>query len=347
MKVAVFSAKPYDRQFLEAANAQHKHHLQFFEPHLSAETSALVAGFPAVCVFVHDRLDASVLQQLASGGTRLVALRCAGFNNVDLEQAEALGMIVTRVPAYSPYAVAEHAVGLILALNRKIHRAHARVREGNLALEGLLGADLHGQTVGVIGTGKIGAVFARIMHGFGCRLLAYDPIRNPECEALGARYTELGEVFAQSDIISLHCPLTPQTHHLINREALRQMKRGVILINTSRGAVIDTKAVVEALKSGKIGALGLDVYEEEADLFFEDLSNRVIQDDVFARLLTFPNVIITGHQAFFTRNAMEAIAQTTLANITAFERGQPSGNEVTASKVRKEGHREHTTTAHS
>jgi len=335
MKVAVFSAKPYDRQFLEAANAEAPHHLQFFEPHLSADTSALAAGFPAICVFVHDQLDAPVLQELAQGGTRLIALRCAGFNNVDLKQAEALGMTVTRVPAYSPYAVAEHAVGLILALNRKIHRAHARVREGNLALEGLLGADLHGQTVGVIGTGKIGAVFARIMSGFGCRLLAYDPVRSPECESLGVRYADVAEVFAQSEILSLHCPLTPPTHHLIGREALRQMKHGVMIINTSRGAVIDTKAVIEALKSGKVGALGLDVYEEEADLFFEDLSSRVIQDDVFARLLTFPNVIITGHQAFFTRNAMEAIAETTLANITAFERGRPSGNEVTVSKVRK------------
>jgi D-lactate dehydrogenase len=335
MRIAVFSTKTYDREFLGAANAHAKHQLQFFEPHLGAETSALAAGFPAVCVFVHDRLDAPVLQQLARGGTHLIALRCAGFNNVDLEEAEKLGLTVMRVPAYSPYAVAEHAVGLILALNRKIHRAHARVREGNLALEGLLGDDLHGQTVGVIGTGKIGAVFARIMHGFGCRLLAYDPVRNPECESLGVRYAELAAVFAQSDIISLHCPLTPKTHHLVDREALRQMKRGVMIINTSRGAVIDTKAAVEALKSGKIGALGLDVYEEEADLFFEDLSNRVIQDDVFARLLTFPNVIITGHQAFFTRNAMEAIAQTTLANITAFEHGQPSGNEVTSSKLKK------------
>jgi len=335
MNVAVFSTKPYDRQFLDAANAGHKHRLQFFEPHLSAETTTLAAGFPAVCIFVHDRLDANVLRQLAQAGTRLIALRCAGFNNVDLAQAEQLGLTVVRVPAYSPYAVAEHAVGLILALNRKIHRAHARVREGNLALEGLLGFDLHGRTVGIIGTGRIGAVFANIMNGFGCRLLAYDPVPNPDCNSLGVRYTELSEVFAQSDIISLHCPLTPQTHHLVNRDAIRQMKQGVMVINTSRGEVIDTKAVIEGLKSGRLGALGLDVYEEEADLFFEDLSNRVIQDDVFARLLTFPNVIITGHQAFFTQNAMEAIAATTLANITAFEQGQRSGNEVTPARVKK------------
>jgi len=335
MKIAVFSTKPYDREFLEAANAEPKHALRFFEPHLRPETSALAAGSEVACAFVHDQLDAAVLRRLAEGGTRLIALRCAGFNHVDLEEAERLGLAVTRVPAYSPHAVAEHAVGLILALNRKIHRAHARVREGNLALEGLMGFDLHGQTAGIIGTGKIGAVFAKIMNGFGCRLLAYDPVRNPDCEGLGVRYVGLAELFPEADLISLHCPLTPETHHLVNRDAIKQMKRGVMLINTSRGAVIDTKAVIEALKSGRIGALGLDVYEEEADLFFEDLSNRVIQDDVFARLLTFPNVIITGHQAFFTRTAMEAIARTTLANITAFARGEKSGNEVTPSRLKK------------
>ena len=336
MRVAVFSTKAYDRQFLEAANAAPRHELQFFEPHLGPETTALADGFAAVCVFVHDQLDAAVLRRLAQQGTRLVALRCAGFNNVDLEAAQELGVTVVRVPAYSPYAVAEHAVGLIVALNRKIHRAHGRVREGNFALDGLVGFDLHGRTVGIIGTGRIGEVFASIMRGFGCQLLGYDPVVNPRCEALGVRYVELAELFRQSDIISLHCPLVPETHHLINAQAVKQMKRGVMLINTSRGAVIDTRAVIAGLKSEKISYMGLDVYEEEADIFFEDLSDRVIQDDVFARLLTFPNVIITGHQAFFTREALEGIAKTTLGNIAAFEQGRASGNEVTAERVRKE-----------
>lgn len=333
MKVAVFSTKPYDQEFLQAANAAHGHELVFFEPRLSYETRALAAGFPAICVFVNDQLDATVLTALAQQGTRLIALRCAGFNNVDLIAARDLGLTVVRVPAYSPHAVAEHAVGLMLTLNRKIHRAHARVREGNLALDGLLGFDLHDRTVGIVGTGKIGAVVAHIMKGFGCRLLAYDPVPNADCEALGARYVSLPELLAESDIVTLHCPLTPETHHLIDAQALSRMKPGVMLINTSRGALIDTRTVIEALKSGQIGYLGLDVYEEEADLFFEDLSNRVIQDDVFARLLTFPNVIITGHQAFFTRNALEKIADTTLSNIKDFEQGRACANEVTADRL--------------
>lgn len=335
MKVAVFSTKPYDREFLEASNKSPKHRFRFLVPHLGPETVALAKGFPAVCVFVHDQLTARVLKQLAQGGTKFVVLRCAGFNNVDLAAAKKLGIRVARVPAYSPYAVAEHAVGLILALNRKIHRAHGRVREGNFSLDGLLGFDLHGKSVGIIGTGKIGVIFAQIMQGFGCQLFAFDPLVNTECQALGVRYVKLAELFGNSDIISLHCPLTPKTHHLIDTAAIKQMRPGVVLINTSRGAVIDTRAVIQGLKSGRIGSLGLDVYEEEADLFFEDLSNRVIQDDVFARLLTFPNVIITGHQAFFTRNAMEEISKTTLANITAFEKGRQSGNEVTVDRVRK------------
>ena len=274
-----------------------------------------------------------MLAALARQGTRLIALRCAGFNNVDLAAAREVGLTVVRVPTYSPHAVAEHTLGLVLALNRKIHRAYARVREGNFALDGLLGFDLYGQTVGVVGTGQIGAVVARIMGGFGCRILAHDPFPNPECVALGARYVALPELFADSDIITLHCPLTPQTRHLINAQALQQMKPGVMLINTSRGALIDTPSVTEALKSGKIGYLGLDVYEEEADLFFEDLSNIVLQDDIFARLLTFPNVIITGHQAFFTRNALERIAKTTLANITTFEQSLASPNEISVDRL--------------
>lgn len=333
MKVAIFSTKPYDRQFLEAANARYGHDLVFFEPRLSRETTALVAGFSAVCVFVNDQLDAAVLEELGRRGTRLIALRSAGFNNVDLAAARRLGLTVVRVPAYSPYSVAEHTVALILALNRKIPRAYARVRDGNFALDGLLGFDLHGRTVGIVGTGKIGEAVARIMTGFGCRVLAYDPYPNPACQALGARYVALDDLLGSSDIVTLHCPLTPETHHLINARTLHQMKPGAMLINTSRGAVLDTRAVIEGLKLGRIGYLGLDVYEEEADLFFEDLSADVIRDDVFARLLTFPNVIVTAHQAFFTREALSAIASTTLANIAAFESGQTSPNEVSLERV--------------
>ncbi|MBI1928655.1 2-hydroxyacid dehydrogenase [Candidatus Poribacteria bacterium] len=335
MKVAVFSTKSYDRRFLEAANAAYGHELIFFESRLTHETSALASKFPGVCVFVNDQLDATLLTALAREETRLIALRCAGFNNVDVTTAHGLGLTVVRVPAYSPYAVAEHTVGLILALNRKIHRAYNRVREGNFALDGLLGFDLHERTVGIVGTGKVGTIVAQIMRGFGCHLLAYDLFPNPGCEGLGVKYVSLPALFAASDIITLHCPLMPETHHLINTQALGQMKPGVMLVNTSRGALIDTRAVIEALKSGQIGYLGLDVYEEEADLFFEDLSGHLLQDDVFARLLTFPNVIITGHQAFFTQNALERIAETTLANITAFEKGQACPNEVTVSLLRR------------
>jgi D-lactate dehydrogenase len=282
-----------------------------------------------VCIFVNDQLDAATLETLAQGGTRLVALRCAGFNNVDLKAAQTGQMRVVRVPAYSPHAVAEHTVALLLTLNRKVHRAYNRVREGNFALDGLLGFDLHGLTVGIIGTGKIGFEVARIMRGFGCPLVGYDPMPRPENEHIGLRHVGLDDLLAVADIISLHCPLTPQTQHLIDANAIDKMKTGVVLINTSRGALIDTAAVIEGLKSGKIGYLGLDVYEEEGDLFFEDLSNVVLQDDVFARLLTFPNVIITGHQAFFTRNALESIAQTTLANITDVEQHGHCVNQIT------------------
>lgn len=322
MRVAVFSQKPYDREFLLAANEGHGHELIFFELHLNPTTAALARGFPAVCAFVNDCLDAIVLESLAESGTRLIALRCAGFNNVDLATAGRLGLTVARVPAYSPYAVAEHTVGLMLTLNRKIHRAFNRVREGNFSLDGLLGFDFHGKTMGIVGTGKIGLCVARILNGFGCRLLAYDPYPNPACVELGVEYVELADLLRQSDVVTLHAPLTPETHHLIDAEAIAQMRDGVMLINTSRGGLIDTVAVIDALKSGKIGYLGLDVYEEEADLFFEDLSQRPIQDDVFSRLLVFPNVLITGHQAFFTREALRNIAETTISNITNFETGQ-------------------------
>ena len=335
MKVAVFSAKPYDRQFLKEANGSGSHELVFFEPHLDENTVPLAAGFPAVCVFVHDRLNAGALKSLVDGGTRFVALRCAGFNNVDLVAAAELGVRVVRVPAYSPYAVAEHAVGLMLALNRRLIRAHARVREGNFSLEGLMGFDLKGKTAGIVGTGNIGSVAARILHGFGLRILAYDPYPNQSLtEELGVEYVPLGKLFEESDIITLHCPLTPDTRHLIDIKALAAMRRGVMLINTGRGGLVDTQAVIAALKSGKVGYLGLDVYEEEADLFFEDLSEQIIQDDVFARLLTFPNVIITGHQGFFTKEAVERIAETTIKNLDELERGDPLTNEVTAESTR-------------
>jgi D-lactate dehydrogenase len=329
MKIAVFSTKRYDREFLDAANGA-RYQLRFFEPHLDEQTVSLAQGFEAVCVFVNDRLNASVIESLAGFGVRLIALRCAGFNNVDLTAAQKHNVAFVRVPAYSPHAVAEHTVGLILALNRKLHRAYNRIREGNFSLDGLLGFELNGQTTGLIGTGKIGAVVAKILTGFGCRILAFDPFENEECKALGVSYTSLDKLLASSDVISLHCPLTPENHHIINVESLSKMKNGVMLINTSRGALIDTLAVIDGLKSGKVGYLGLDVYEEEGDMFFEDLSDHIIRDDVFTRLLTFPNVIITGHQAFFTRNALEKIAATTIANINEFEATGQCVNEVKA-----------------
>jgi D-lactate dehydrogenase len=331
VKVAVFSAKSYDRSYLSAANgaAGQPHELAFFDAHLLLSTVSLAAGATVVCPFVNDRVDGPVLDALAAQGTRLIALRGAGFNNVDLPAARRAGITVARVPAYSPWAVGEHAVALMMALNRKTHRAYARVREGNFSLEGLLGFDFHGRTVGLIGVGRIGLVVARIMRGFGCRVLAHDPAPSEELESLGVSSVALGELLSEADIVSLHCPLTPETRHLIDGRAVGRMKPGVMLINTSRGAVVETRAVIEGLKSGRIGYLGLDVYEEEGDLFFEDLSEQVLQDDVFARLLTFPNVLITGHQAFFTREALDAIAATTIANITAFESAGKPVHEVT------------------
>ena len=332
MHVAVFSTKPYDKHFLDAANGVAGHDLSYFEFRLTPQTAVAVEGVRAVCAFVNDELDEKVLGALSRRGVQLVVLRSAGFNNVDLVAARDLRMKVARVPEYSPYAVAEHTVTLILALNRKIHRAYARVREGNFALDGLLGFDLRGRTVGIVGTGRIGATLARIMTGFGCTILAFDPKCNPDCEAIGVRYVSQAELLAESEVISLHCPLTSETHHMIDASAIAQMREGVMLINTSRGAVIDTRAVIRALKKGHIGSLGLDVYEEEADLFFEDLSDQVIQDDLFARLLSFPNVLITGHQAFFTAEAMRAIAETTMANITNFERSGRALHEVSVER---------------
>lgn len=333
MDIAVFSAKPYDQEYFMRANEAYGHSLSFFEARLTLESAVQAQGFPVVCAFVNDQLQAPVLRVLSQQGTRLIALRCAGFNNVDLVEADRLGLTVVRVPSYSPHAVAEHTIALILTLNRKTHRAYNRVRELNFSLDGLLGFDLHKKTVGIVGTGRIGTITAKILRSFGCRVLAFDQRNNEECVQAGVEYAPLEQVLHQADILSLHCPLTPETYHLINEKTLRLMKDGVMLINTSRGALIDTQAVIEGLKRGKIGYLGLDVYEEEADLFFEDLSNRVVQDDAFARLTTFPNVLITGHQGFFTHEALTNIAETTLANVTAFERGFPSGNEVTVDRI--------------
>ncbi|MGP9814235.1 2-hydroxyacid dehydrogenase [Rhodopseudomonas sp. NSM] len=321
MKVAVFNTKPYDRQFLAAANTKDgdRHELRFLEPRLGLDTAQLSGDADAICAFVNDGLDRSILERLKANGVRLVALRCAGFNNVDLLAARDLEITVARVPAYSPSAVAEHTVALILSLNRRIHRAHARVREGNFALDGLLGFDLRGRSIGIVGTGNIGLCLAGIMTGFGCRVLGFDPRPNPAFEALGGRLVGLEELLSESDIVSLHCPLTPDTRHMIDETSIAMMKPGVMLINTGRGALIDTRAVIQGLKTKKIGFLGLDVYEEESDLFFENLSGQIIQDDDFARLLTFPNVLITGHQAFFTQEALMEIAETTIRNISQFE----------------------------
>jgi D-lactate dehydrogenase len=328
MKVSVFSTKSYDRRFFTIANELHYHDLTFLEPLLNRHTAALAADARAICVFVNDEIDRSTLEVLASNGVQLIALRCAGYDRVELETAKRLGIRLVRVPAYSPHAVAEHAVGLMLALNRKLHRAYNRVREGNFSLDGLLGFDLHGRTIGIVGTGKIGAVVAKIMMGFGCKILAYDTYRNPQCESIGVEYVDLPQLLGQSDIITLHCPLTPETHHLINDRTIAMMKSDTMLINTSRGGLIDTNAAIAALKSARIGALGIDVYERESALFFEDRSDRIMQDDIFARLITFPNVIVTGHQAFFTEDAMRSIAEITLSNITQVELGQKCNNEI-------------------
>lgn len=328
MRVAVFSTRAYDRVHLDRANVSAGHALVYFDAHLDAATSQLASGFEVVATFVNDRLDAGVLRALAEGGTRLVALRCAGFNQVDLAAAKDLGIRVVRVPAYSPHAVAEHTLALILALNRQIPRAVARVRDGNFALDGLVGFDLHGKTVGVVGTGKIGECVVRLLAGFGCRVLVHDPFESAAVTALGATYTTLETLLGESRIVTLHCPLTPDTHHLMNADAFALLRKGSMLINTSRGGLLDTRAAIAALKSGHLGALGIDVYEEEAALFFEDLSGTVLRDDVFARLLTFPNVIVTAHQAFLTTEALTAIADTTLASVTAFAAGAPLIHEV-------------------
>ncbi|WP_031555014.1 2-hydroxyacid dehydrogenase [Parvularcula oceani] len=328
MRICVFGAKPHDERTLSEA-AGERHALRFLAPPLDHLTARLAEHAEAACIFVNDEADEAALRVLSEGGVRLLLLRCSGYNNVDLEAAARLGIAVARVPAYSPHAVAEHALALLLTLNRKTHRAHARVREGNFALDGLEGWDIHGKTAGIIGTGSIGSCAAQIFAGLGCRVLATDPAPSDALAGL-ARYVSFAELMSESDVISLHCPLTPDTHHLIDAGALALTKRGVTLINTSRGGLVDTRAVIAALKSEHLGALGLDVYEEEADMFFEDLSGHVLQDDVFARLLTFPNVLVTGHQGFFTREALRAIAETTIANATAFEEEGAPRHPVTA-----------------
>ena len=329
MKTAVFSTKPYDAKFLIAADVDAVHDFDFFEERLSPHTAKLAEGHTAVCAFVNDVLNARVLDILRSLDIGFIALRCAGFNQVDLRHASSLGIKVTHVPAYSPYAVAEFALTLVLALNRRIHRAYNRVRDGNFSIDGLLGFDLRGKTVGVVGTGKIGRVFSGLFSGFGVKILGYDLYHSPEFTELGGKYVELDTLFSEADIISLHCPLTPQTFHLIDAQSIAKMKRGVMIINTSRGALVDASAVIEGLKSEQIGYLGLDVYEQEADLFYENLSERIIQDDVLQRLVTFPNVIVTSHQAYFTDTALQNISNTTVTNLTAYEKGDPLLNEVT------------------
>ncbi len=322
LEVAVYDTKPYDREYLPAAAGAAGIRWHFHEFHLSAETSPTAQGADVVCVFVNDRLDAACVAKLAELRVRLVALRCAGYNNVDLNALRAAKIPVVRVPAYSPHAVAEHAVALLLALNRRIQRAYNRVREQNFSLAGLVGVNVHGKTVGVVGTGRIGKIAAQIFRGFDATVLAYDPMPSPDWAAQsGVRYVELAELFAASDIVTLHLPLMPETKHLINARTIGQMKRGVILVNTSRGKLLDTRALIQALKSGQVGGVALDVYEEEEGIFFQDLSDQVLQDDVLSRLLTFPNVLVTAHQGFLTREALGEIARVTVENILQLERG--------------------------
>jgi len=333
MRVAVFSTQQYDREYLDKANESHE--LVYFESSLSLKAIKLAEGFDAVCVFVNDPITRDVVDALSALSIRLIVLRCAGFNNVDIEETVRNHITVLRVPAYSPNAVAEHAVALILTLNRKTHKAYNRVREGNFSIERLAGFDIAGKTTGIIGTGKIGATFAGIMKGFGSKIIAHDLYPNKELISEGIEYLSLEEVFTRSDIISLHCPLTPETNQMINRNTLKLMKKGAMLINTSRGKLVDTEAVIDALKEGRLGYLGIDVYEQEEKLFFKDLSEIVITDDKISRLMTFPNVLVTAHQAYFTENALTQIARVTIQNITDFETGSFNRqNEVTIEMIK-------------
>ena len=328
MKIAVFSTKSYDKVYLERHKAKSKHTFTYFETDLNADTTNLTIGFEAVCVFVNDKVNKETLENLSKNGIKLIALQCAGFNNVDVKAAQEKNIKVVRVPAYSPEAVAEHAVAMILTLNRKTHKVYNRVRESNFSLENLTGFNLHGKTIGVIGTGQIGIAFCKIMLGFGCKVIAYDLKKSDKLISKGVDYQSIDEVLKNSDIISLHCPLTKETHHLFDKSAFSKMKDGVMLINTSRGALINTKDAIEALKKGKIGYFGIDVYEQEEHIFFKDLSESIIQDDLIQRLISFPNVLITPHQGFFTEEALTQIAVTTMKNITDFEEGKELVNEV-------------------
>lgn len=328
MNVAVFSTRPYDRSHLAAANTAGAHRFTWIEDRLSPATAALARGCDAVCSFVNDPLDAPTLKTLAAGGTRLISLRCAGYNQVDLPAAASLGLTVTNVPAYSPHAVAEHAIALLLTLNRHTHLAHDRVRRGDFHLDGLEGFDLHGKTAGLIGTGRIGTITGKILQGFGCHVLAFDPYAPPESRAAGFEFVGRDDVLTRSDILSLHCPLLPSTRHLINTATLARLKPTAILINTSRGGLIDTPAAIDALDAGRLRGLGLDVYEHEAALFFDDHSATGITDPVFARLIAHPNVVVTGHQAFLTFEALDNIAASVLASLDAFATGQPCPNAL-------------------
>lgn len=328
MKVIVFSGRKDEQAIFEQENQVFKHQLTWVESRLTEKSVELAKGYEAVVVFVNDQLNESVIARLASFGVRIIALRCAGFNQVDLQAAKQYEIPVVRVPAYSPHAIAEHSVGLLLCLVRHLHKAYNRVRDGNFLLDGLLGFDLAGKTVGVVGMGSIGQVFAQIMQGFGCHVLAFDPKSELGCFDNGVECVSLEALLSCSDVISLHCPLTPTTYHMINQASIETMKKGVVLINTGRGGLLETDAVIEALKQKIISALGIDVYEEEANIFFQDLSNYIIQDDDLMRLTTFPNVLVTGHQGFFTQEAVSNIAQTTLSNLEAYDKANTLQNEV-------------------
>ncbi|AIX73707.1 MAG: 2-hydroxyacid dehydrogenase [Mixta calida] len=330
MKLAVYSTKQYDKKYLDHVNERFGFDIEYFDFLLTERTAINAVNCEAVCIFVNDDASRPVLEILHAQGVKIIALRCAGFNNVDLDAAKELGMKVVRVPAYSPEAVAEHAVGIMMTLNRRIHRAYQRTRDANFSLEGLIGFNMHGRTAGVIGTGKIGIATLRILKGFGMRLLAFDPYPNPQALDLGAEYVDIKTLFKESDVITLHCPLTPENHHLLDAAAFSQMKDGVMIINTSRGGLVDSQAAIDALKQQKIGSLGMDVYENERDLFFEDKSNDVIQDDVFRRLSACHNVLFTGHQAFLTAEALTAISETTLSNLQQLQKGEACPNEVNA-----------------
>lgn len=328
MKVAVFSTKSYDQKSFNLVNQNYQHELVYFDFRLTQQVARMTEGFQAVCAFVNDDLSEPVLSILAKQGVKIIAMRCAGFDNVDLAAAERLGLQVVRVPSYSPEAIAEHTIGLMLSLNRRIHRAYQRTRDANFTLEGLTGFNFHGRTVGVIGTGKIGIATIRILKGLGMNVLAFDPFENPLAIELGATYAPLDDIYREADVITLHCPMTEANYHMLNTDAFNKMRDGVMIINTSRGGLLNSQDAIDALKGRKIGALGIDVYENEKDLFFQDKSNDVIEDDVFRRLSSCHNVLFTGHQAFLTEEALENIADTTLSNLQCYALGNASGNEI-------------------